>query len=917
MLFSIKRRRRPRRPAPEILTQAMQVGEQFLPTIGKYAAQNMDIMQTDLQPLFAWLQGPGLSIFKNLESIFQSNLPAAMGAFDNGVELVLKVLDLAAQYTGGFIQWLDALFTKLNGPDWGQVEKTVGDLIQDFETWLHLFESIGKLLVDLFKPAVGAGEEFVSLLTGIFKQIDSWLTSAAGKSILHDLFTADIESLKALGDLLQAVLPFIESFLDAWLQIRAVGSVVLAGFLTALTDLLKLINDIPFGATILGWALALGIAGNGILNFAGSAAVLVRSLLGIPEAGAAAAAATTAVDASFTASSATMGAEWSAMSAEVVADSEAIGTAFGLTADEIVAGVTEADTALASLDAMIATTRAEMVGLGESGGIGAALGGLGGGEEAASMGLLARGGAALAAIPWGAIGAGVAVADIALHGLAAIAPGMSNLTDQQTAATDKATIAYAKSATNIAQVQAGQVSLQGQIAATTQAMDEATNSGTGLSNVALHIASAFGFTESNAAQMKGQLDNLNSAYQQGQSAIATYGENVSSLSAKFGLTKTQAEVLATSMGINLTQALNPSEWNTFAQTVQQDMQQTGGVAGAVSAIISNDMAVMASNANVAANNMHITIKGALEPLVGDLTSIGQNSTAALIQEYINAAGPAGVAGKNLHDKTVQPLEPLVTDLLGIGQDSAAGMVQGVINNAGPAASAAKDLHDGIFNALSILESQLAASGNTAAATWVNQFIMKTADAAAAAKGDHDAILNELSKLVPELGDEGNQGVAAYIQALANGETPAQANAAALVAAAIAGLGTNPTESQILGAEFGQGFVNGINAQLKAASEAGGSLVWVAEQAVYTNMVGGSPSRLMMERGADFAEGWILGIQGKLGAAQMIGAALAAVTSGAALAAVGSSLSLQHETLATITQAEGATRHTMQGTIQLV
>ena len=39
------------------------VGEKFLPTIGKFASQNMTIIQASLAPLETWMQGPGLSIF--------------------------------------------------------------------------------------------------------------------------------------------------------------------------------------------------------------------------------------------------------------------------------------------------------------------------------------------------------------------------------------------------------------------------------------------------------------------------------------------------------------------------------------------------------------------------------------------------------------------------------------------------------------------------------------------------------------------------------------------------------------------------------------------------------------------------------------------------------------------------------------
>ncbi len=95
----------------------MFVGEKFLPTIGKYAASNLGVIKTDLEPLFSWLGSDGLAIFTQMEQKFSADLPSAMGAFDNGIELLIKILGYASAAVGTLHrQRLDAFFTKWNTP---------------------------------------------------------------------------------------------------------------------------------------------------------------------------------------------------------------------------------------------------------------------------------------------------------------------------------------------------------------------------------------------------------------------------------------------------------------------------------------------------------------------------------------------------------------------------------------------------------------------------------------------------------------------------------------------------------------------------------------------------------------------------------------------------------------------------------
>jgi hypothetical protein len=255
----------------EIINQAMLVGEKFLPTIGKYAAQNMSIIQRDIQPLFSWLQSEhgGLGIFTNLEQLFQKGLPTAIHAGTQAFEWFMQVVDDAAQYTGAFLDKIDKLFTVLNSPrGLSETKRVVKDLIGDFQTWLGFVVQVGKTIYDVFQPAVHLGEAVASTLTTIFKQIDSWLTSTPTHNILQNLFSAHFqEVITGLGGALKAVLPLVEGFANAFMQVLAVGAQVVVGVLQPITTLIKDLDRIPFATTILGWGVALGIAYKAFSSF--------------------------------------------------------------------------------------------------------------------------------------------------------------------------------------------------------------------------------------------------------------------------------------------------------------------------------------------------------------------------------------------------------------------------------------------------------------------------------------------------------------------------------------------------------------------------------------------------------------------------------------------------------------------------
>lgn len=258
-----------------IIQQAIQVGETFLPTIGKYATQNMSTIQNALQPLFAWLQDPsrwgGLGVFNNLEQLFQRSLPYAMGALTNGFELLGKTIDVAGQYGGQFILWVDQFVTKMNTTDFSKWSSWVQNMIGLFQSWFGLLASIGKTIFDVFMPAVGAGKALADFLTGLFHQIDTWLTSGSMQNALRDLFSVHlVELFQGLGGIVQGVLPLLEGFAEAFIRISTAGAGLATAVLLPIGDALKLFSHIPDISGLVGWGGALIVAGLAVKSFGGA-----------------------------------------------------------------------------------------------------------------------------------------------------------------------------------------------------------------------------------------------------------------------------------------------------------------------------------------------------------------------------------------------------------------------------------------------------------------------------------------------------------------------------------------------------------------------------------------------------------------------------------------------------------------------
>lgn len=251
----------------EIINQAQHVGEKFLPTIGKYAHQNMGILQRGLQPFFKWLGqgglGGGLGIFKDLEKTFQKNFPTSIHAGEQGFELLIKTIDIASHHLGGFMAKINDFFTKMNGVDFSKWKKGVNDLIGLFHSWAGLFGSIIKDVYYLSKPMVGLGKAFADSLHGIFNQIGGYLKQKGTYNILNSLFSAHLmQVIQGIGGAIKGILPFVEDFLSAFFQMESKISQAFAYILAGINGLIhgfdwinNKLGGIP--GKILGWAVAL------------------------------------------------------------------------------------------------------------------------------------------------------------------------------------------------------------------------------------------------------------------------------------------------------------------------------------------------------------------------------------------------------------------------------------------------------------------------------------------------------------------------------------------------------------------------------------------------------------------------------------------------------------------------------------
>jgi hypothetical protein len=237
----------------QIINQAMKVGEKFLPTIGRFAGMNMGVIQTGLQPLFKWMQGPGLKIFTDMENIFHNRLPLAMHDFVLGVELAAKMMDFLAKKSGGALTTLDKFLTHMMTPKGtAQWEHTFTHLMTLFDAFKTTVKLLARDLHALFSADANTGLDLIRRLNHSLQEFHHWATSPIGHDALHNFFVAHRNEMLAL---INAIGPLLTTF--GKLEIA-----IAPGVTNALTTLLKLFNDflnLPVIGQLAAWGIAISI----------------------------------------------------------------------------------------------------------------------------------------------------------------------------------------------------------------------------------------------------------------------------------------------------------------------------------------------------------------------------------------------------------------------------------------------------------------------------------------------------------------------------------------------------------------------------------------------------------------------------------------------------------------------------------
>ena len=238
----------------KIFSQVLDLATQYAPRVADAAKRNLTIVNTGLHPLFTWLEGPtGVGIFNTLENKFAKDLPTAIHAFDQGVEFFLREMSIASQYTGGFMTWLDKLFTRLNAKPNSTLNTWTEKLVDDFQMWKNLVRLLGIDLYDLFKADAGTSQAIVLDLTQMLEKLHEWETSTQGHAQLHTFFDASKTEILAL---LSVLPPLVKSFASFYLTVAPPLHLATAGLVTVFANLATALESLGPGVTTL---LGLGI----------------------------------------------------------------------------------------------------------------------------------------------------------------------------------------------------------------------------------------------------------------------------------------------------------------------------------------------------------------------------------------------------------------------------------------------------------------------------------------------------------------------------------------------------------------------------------------------------------------------------------------------------------------------------------
>ena len=771
----------------EILTQLMQVGEKFLPTIGQYASQNMTIIQADLQPLLTWIQGPGLTIFRQLEQQFQNQLPAAMGAFDNGVEVLIRVLGFLAPYTGKLIDDLDRWMTELNGADFSRLTNGINSAITIFRDWEGLIKAVGDAIYELFTHDAGTGTAIVVTLTNMVNEFNNWVRTVQGGDSLHSLLESHKEEMLAIIGLLGQLI-------GIWGQLELAARPVLQDIVTGLATVVSFLLKIPGIGQLAGLVIAFEILGshisplNGLLGSFNNALkrlaadgliALGTALTGLGGPFATVGGWLTGFGGKIDASMVDAAAVTQATQASIATSLAGIDASLAGGGAAFTGFAANAERSAAIVDLAASQMRGAVL-LGGAAGAGAAGEGAAEGDAAGTAtgleGASAAGGT-LAGL-MGPITLGLGIAAASAFSLE------KSFTATSTAANSTTTsITNMKPGTSISALQGQLAYLQQQINITKTSLANVPSPGFSI------FSGLLGQANGQAAAYNHTLDLENTKLQTVSAALSAANANVGLLSKATGLSTPIVQSLAQALGINLNQALSPAAVETMTNYIKQQ----GGVAtvtgqqwqaSAQAIAAANElMAAKAATAmptiSAATSKMIAQVQPQLVGLVSDMQKSGNSSGAELVSAFLANLSPAELASKQMHDGMLSPLEPLVAELQEYGDNSAAQMISKFIGHQGAASTAAKSMHDAIVNPLAQLQGQLEVDGDTGAAGFVYSILKHQSDAGEAGHTLSTAVSGALVALSGQLQSTGNTAMAALIDEIVSHQGSAGAAALAI------------------------------------------------------------------------------------------------------------------------------------------
>ena len=276
----------------QILQQGMKTGEAFLPTLGKAAAKNMGIIQKGLQPLFKWMtrggNNGGLGIFQNLEKVFSSHLPTDVKLFDNGLELLLRTINLIAPQTGKFVSWLEKITANANGKGWSTYAGHVEHLIGDFRLLEKFFKALGHDLKGVFKDSAGEPQAIIKMWTTGLQRLGKWIDSINGKKKIQNLFAVHKAEIM---NILHIIGKLSTSFGKVYLTVAPAFVTAVNRMLSAVNPFLQAVVKNPFGAWVVGIAVIgarfglfkgiLSQLGQGVKGLIGALAKSVMGMFGM------------------------------------------------------------------------------------------------------------------------------------------------------------------------------------------------------------------------------------------------------------------------------------------------------------------------------------------------------------------------------------------------------------------------------------------------------------------------------------------------------------------------------------------------------------------------------------------------------------------------------------------------------------